>query len=93
MDNASGNATAKFSRSFFVLGNDDLQLELIPRPDQDTTTVYGPDVTDPATGSYHVEGDFMKPGNDYTIRAEISSIGNEKPLDRIVDDFPFRVVS
>jgi hypothetical protein len=40
MDNASGNATARFSRSFFVLGNDDLQLELIPRPDQDTTTVY-----------------------------------------------------
>jgi hypothetical protein len=35
----------------------------------------------------------MKPGNDYTIRAEISSIGNEKPPDRIVDDFPFRVVS
>lgn len=64
-----------------------MQLELIPRPDQNRTTVYGPDVTDPVTGAYHVEGDFMKPGNDYTIRAGITAIVNEIPSERIADEF------
>ena len=93
MEGGADNATAIFSRSFFAIGNNDLQLELIPRPDQNKTTVYGPDFTDPVTGAYHVEGNFMKPGNEYTIRAEITSIGNDKPPERIVDDFAFRVVS
>lgn len=87
------NATTTFSRSFFVIGADDLQLELIPRPDQNTTTVYGPDFTDPVTGAYHVEGDFMKPGSNYTITAEITSIGTQIPSERIGDDFSISVVS
>ena len=90
IDNAT---TTTFSRSFFTIGNNDLQLELIPRPDQNKTTVYGPDVTDPVTGAYHVEGNFMEPGKDYTIRAEITSIGTNEPPGRVVDDFAFRVVS
>jgi hypothetical protein len=35
----------------------------------------------------------MEPGKDYTIRAEITSIGTDKPPERIVDDFLFSVVS
>jgi hypothetical protein len=35
----------------------------------------------------------MKPGNDYIIRAEITSNGNDEPPGRIVDDFAFRIVS
>jgi hypothetical protein len=85
--------TTTFSRSFFVIGTDDLQLELIPRPDQNTTTVFGPDFSDPVTGAYHVEGDFMKPGNNYTITAEITSIGTQIPSERIGDDFSMSVVS
>lgn len=47
------NATA-FSREFFALGND-LQLELIST---NTTgvSVYGPDFSDPITGTYHAQG-------------------------------------
>jgi plastocyanin len=86
------NATSTFSKSFFTIGENDLQVELIPRPDQNKTTVYGPDFTDPVTGAYHVEGNFMEPGKDYTIRAEITSIGNDKPPERVVDDFTLRVV-
>jgi plastocyanin len=93
MKGGTDNATTTFSRSFFTIGNNDLQVELIPLPDQNKTTVYGPDVTDPVTGAYHVEGNFMKPGNEYTIRAEVTSIGNDEPPGRVVDDFAFRVVS
>ena len=92
MEGGTDNSTTTFSRSFFTIGNNNLQLELIPRPDQNKTTVYGPDVTDPVTGAYHVEGNFMQPGKDYAIRAEITSIGNDEPPGRIVDDFAFRVV-
>lgn len=90
---AAINSTSTFSKSFFTIGENNLQVELIPRPDQNTTTVYGPDVTDPVTGVYHVEGNFMEPEKDYTIRAEITSIGNNEPPGRVVDDFAFKVVS
>jgi hypothetical protein len=93
MEDGADNSTSTFSKSFFVIGQNDLQVELIPRPDQNTTTVYGPDVTDPVTGAYHVEGNFMEPGKDYIIRAEITSVGTNEPPRRVVDDFAFRVVS
>jgi plastocyanin len=76
-NNTVPSPATTFSRSFFSLGNNDLQLELIPRPDRNTTVTYGPDFTDPITGAYHVEGNFMKPGNDYTIRTEITAIGSQ----------------
>jgi hypothetical protein len=93
MEGGADNATTTFSRSFFAIGNNDLQVELIPRPDQNKTTVYGPDLTDPVTGAYHIEGNFMEPGNEYTITVEITAIGNDEPPERVVDDFAFRVVS
>jgi hypothetical protein len=34
----------------------------------------------------------MELEKNYTIRAEITSIGNDEPPERIVDDFSFRVV-
>jgi hypothetical protein len=93
MEDGADNSTSTFSKSFFAIGQNDLQVELIPLPDQNITTVYGPDVTDPVTGAYHVEGNFMEPGKDYIIRAEITSVGNNEPPGRVVDDFAFRVVS
>lgn len=92
-NNNGGDMTTIFSRSFFVRGTDDLQLELIPRPDLNTTTVYGPDFTNLVTGAYHIEGDFMKPGNNYTLRAEIKSLGTQIPSEKIADDFSISVVS
>lgn len=92
-NNTMASPVTTFSRSFFTLGNNNLQLELIPRSDQNTTVTYGPDFTDPITGAYHVEGNFMKLGKDYTIRTEITSIGSQIPSQRISDDFSFRVVS
>jgi plastocyanin len=92
-NNTVPSPATTFSRSFFSLGNNDLQLELIPRPDRNTTVTYGPDFTDPITGAYHVEGNFMKPGNDYTIRTEITAIGSQILSQRISDDFNFRLVS
>ena len=35
----------------------------------------------------------MEPGKDYTIRAEITSIGTNEAPGRVVDDFAFKVVS
>ena len=91
--NNSGDTITIFSRTFSVLGTDDLKLELIPRPELNATTVYGPDFTYPVTGAYHIEGDFMKPGNNYTLRAEIKSTGTEIPSEKIADDFNISVVS
>jgi hypothetical protein len=93
MEDGADNSTTTFSKSFFTIGENDLHVELIPRPDQNKTTFYGPDITDPVTGAYHVEGNFIEPGKDYTIRAEITSIGNDEPPGRIVDDFALGVVS
>jgi hypothetical protein len=97
-----------FSRSFFALGND-LQLELIAAPANNTntnttttnatttttgtTTVYGPDFSDPITGAYHVQGDFFKPNTDYNIAVEITAIGSQIPENRIRDTFNLRVIS
>lgn len=97
-----------FSRSFFALGND-LQLELIAAPANNTntnttttnatttttgtTTVYGPDFSDPITGAYHVQGEFFKPNTDYNIAAEITAIGSQIPENRIRDTFNLRVIS
>ncbi len=54
---------------------------------------YGPDFTDPINGAYHVEGNFMKPGNEYVIRTEITAVGSQIPSQRISDDFNFKLVS
>ncbi|HEU4446209.1 MAG TPA: hypothetical protein VFR94_16170 [Nitrososphaeraceae archaeon] len=96
-----------FSRSFFALGND-LQLELIAAPSNNTntnattaanatttrtTTVYGPDFSDPITGAYHVQGDFLKPNTDYNLVVEITAIGSQIPESPIRDTFNLKVMS
>lgn len=84
------NATA-FSREFFALGND-LQLELIST---NTTgvSVYGPDFSDPITGTYHAQGNFLKPNTEYNITAEITAIGSQIPQNTISDTFVMKVSS
>lgn len=80
-----------FSRSFFALGNN-LYIELIPNY-ANRTTVYGPDFSDPITGAYHIEGDFIRGGADYRILAELTAIGTEIPESRIFDNFNLTMVS
>ena len=82
----------EFSRSFFALGND-LELELIAANNTNTTRVYGPDFSDPITGAYHVESNFLKPNTDYRITAEITAIGSQIPENPIRDTFNLRVIS
>jgi predicted secreted protein len=90
------NSTRVFSHSFYALNND-LQIELIQNrnvttPANQTAVVYGPDVTDPITGTYHVSGPLFNQDGKYAIRAEITAIGNQLPSQRIIDDFNFNVV-
>ncbi len=81
-----------FSESFFALNND-LQVELINNATMNRTTVYGPDVTDPITGTYHVMGNLFETSGEYTIRVEVVAIGNTAPTERIVDEFKMQVTS
>jgi hypothetical protein len=53
--------------------------------------VYGPDFSDPITGAYHVEGNFLRPSTDYRITAEIASIGSQIPENPITDTFNLQV--
>ena len=43
------------------------------------TTVYGPDISDPITEAYHLQGNFLKPNSDYKITSEITAIGSQIP--------------
>ena len=81
-----------FSESFFALNND-LQVELINNATMNRTTVYGPDVTDPITGTYHVMGNLFETSGEYTIRVEVVAIGNTAPTERIADEFRMQVTS
>lgn len=81
-----------FSESFFVLDND-LQVELVNNATMNRTQVYGPDVTDPITGTYHVSGNLFQTSGDYTIRVETISIGNTPPPERIADEFKIQATS
>ncbi len=90
------NNTRVFSHSFYALNND-LLVELIQNknatiPANQTAIVYGPDITDPITGTYHVSGLLFNQDGNYTIRAEITAIGNQLPSQRLMDEFNFNVV-
>jgi plastocyanin len=80
-----------FSESFFALGND-LQVELINDPTMNRTATYGPDVSDPITGAYHVKGNLFETTGEYTIRVEVIAIGNNLPNERTVDEFRMQVM-
>ena len=85
-----------FSESFFVLNND-LQVELINNATTTTTTtengisVYGPDFSDPFTGTYHVMGNIFETSGTYLVRAEILAIGDDLLDEKIVGEFTIQV--
>lgn len=89
---ASNTQEEIFSESFFVLDSD-LQVELINNATMNGMQVYGPDFTDPITGTYHVIGDLFETSGDYTIRVEAVAIGSTAPTERIVDEFRIQVVT
>jgi plastocyanin len=91
ISNNNGNQKL-FSRSFFAIGTD-LQLELISDRNSASTIVYGPDFSDPITGTYHIQSNFLKSNADYTIQVEITSIGTKIPDSKISDKFNFHVAS
>ncbi len=81
-----------FSESFFVRAND-LQIELINNATgaANGISVYGPDVSDPITGTYHVIGNLFETSDEYAVRAEIVAVGDDQREQRIVDDFRMQV--
>jgi plastocyanin len=86
------NGQTIFSESFFVLNND-LQVELINNATTNRTSVYGPDFSDPVTGTYHIRGNLFETSGEYAVRVEIVAIGNERPEERIVDEFRMQVTT
>jgi len=77
------------SQTFFVKGND-LQFELLAS-DLDESLVYGPDFSDPATGTYHIREKF--PNGDYILMVEITAIGPNLTQTKIVDVFKGKITS
>lgn len=78
-----------FSEDFLTLGGN-LQVELIPT--DGPTNVYGPDISDPVVGAYHIEGSFLKDNADYKVKAEITTIAGESPENEIADEFGMQIV-
>ncbi len=81
-----------FSKTFVVPG-DKLPLELIAGAyhPANQTRAYGPDFS--SSGSYHLEGPFLKANAYYTIRAEIAAINGKQPQNKITDDFSLRTIT
>ena len=78
-----------FSDDFLTLGGN-LQVELIPT--DSSTRVYGPDVSDPVIGAYHVEGNFLKVPGDYKVLAEITTVAGQPPANQMGDEFEVQFV-
>lgn len=78
-----------FSKAFFSLGNV-FEFELVDS-ENNQTSVYGPDFTDPITGAYHIQ----TPLEDgiYKMRAQITAIGSNIPEQEIFDEFKGRIVT
>jgi plastocyanin len=49
------------------------------------TTTYGPDLSAPITGTYHIEGPMLVESNDYIIKVELISI-DKKSLSKPIED-------
>ena len=81
-----------FSEPFFVRAND-FQIELINNATAAANgiSVYGPDFSDPITGAYHVVGNLFETSGEYAVRVEIVAIGDDRPDERIVDEFRMQV--
>jgi plastocyanin len=78
-----------FSEDFLTLGGI-LHVELIPT--DSPTSVYGPDVSDPVIGAYHIEGSFLKDNAEFKVRPEITTIAGEAPDSEIADEFGIQIV-
>ena len=77
------------SQTFFVKGNN-LQFELLAS-DLDESLVYGPDFSDPITGTYHIREKFQN--GDYILMVEITAIGPNLTQTKIVDVFKGKIIS
>jgi hypothetical protein len=77
-----------FLNPSFILNND-LQVKLIINATtaKNGISVYGPDFSDPVTGTYHVVGNLFETSGTYVVRAEIPAICDELQDERIVDEF------
>jgi hypothetical protein len=51
------------------------------------TTTYGPDLSAPITGTYHIEGPILVEPNDYIIKVELISIDGKRLSEPIEDVF------
>ena len=51
------------------------------------TTTYGPDLSAPITGTYHIEGPILVEPNDYIIKVELISIDGKSLSEPIEDVF------
>ncbi|HEX7142491.1 MAG TPA: hypothetical protein VF222_08435 [Nitrososphaeraceae archaeon] len=71
------------SKSFFARGND-FQFELLSS-DLDQPLVYGPDLSDPIIGTYHIRDNF--PDGTYILKIEITGIGSNLTQTNISDEF------
>lgn len=57
----------------------------------DEALVYGPDLSDPIIGAYHIRDNF--PDGAYTLKAEITSTGSNIRDTNISDEFKDRIIS
>jgi hypothetical protein len=83
----------EYSQNYFFVLNNDLQLELINNATMNRISVYGPDFSDPITGTHHIMGNLFETSGEYAIRVEIVAIGNDQPDERIVDVFRMQVTA
>jgi hypothetical protein len=79
----------QFSGDFRSIGGK-LYVELIPS--DGPTSAYGPDISDPIIGAYHITGSFLKDNAAYKIRAEITRIGDNSPSQQTGDEFGIQIV-
>ena len=55
-------------------------------------SVSGPDIEEPVTGAYHVQGEFLMDNTAYRIQAEITRIGDKAPSSQTGDEFEVQIV-
>lgn len=56
------------------------------------TSVSGPDIEEPVTCAYHVQGKFLMDNAAYKIQAEITRIGDRAPSSQTGDEFGVQIV-
>lgn len=51
------------------------------------TTTYGPDINDPITGTFHVQGPILIEPHSYRIKVQIVDIDDKTPPKPVIDEF------